>query len=532
MNDTLRIRLRNAETTDLEEQVREFSKAAVIGRSRDADLLLLDPGVSRRHAKLMPGDMGEWYVEDLHSTRGTKVNGRRLDTGEMATIGPGDLLEINPWSLLVLDENQGTTGVLLNESGQDGTIEDAVADPMLQARFEGLMDALRRTAGWTGEEELFAAMLDSLLAASDLERAMLLRIEGDETRAMSIRARRRDEERQPRGFSRTLVSAAIDREGTVRMEAHPDIAGGQSLVMSGAGEAFCRQVANDEEGVQLALYGDRVTCETDGDELVAWFDAISDLCEVALRMQRGRRAETERARFAAEMNAARAVQELLLPEADGRFEQLTWTSLAIPGLEIAGDLVDVRPVHGNLHVMLGDVTGKGTRAGLVMAGAQACADALVEEGLPPKELVERLDAWAVRNTPEMCFVTLWCGRIERDGTVHYVDAGHGLALVQRADGSIEYPEAGRRPPIGIEPMPCERTELRLEPGDALLIFSDGLIEEPGPDDPNDRYGLERVMETVERVGVDPKAIHTELVDWCGRTQFEDDLTVLVVRRDP
>ena len=106
MNDTLRIRLRNAETTDLEEQVREFSQAAVIGRSRDADLLLLDPGVSRRHAKLMPGDMGEWYVEDLHSTRGTKVNGRRLDTGEMATIGPGDLLEINPWSLLVLDENQ------------------------------------------------------------------------------------------------------------------------------------------------------------------------------------------------------------------------------------------------------------------------------------------------------------------------------------------------------------------------------------------------------------------------------------------
>ena len=171
-----------------------------------------------------------------------------------------------------------------------------------------------------------------------------------------------------------------------------------------------------------------------------------------------------------------------------------------------------------------------------MAGAQACADALVEDGLPPKELVERLDAWAVRNTPDMCFVTLWCGNIAPDGTVSYVDAGHGYALVLRADGTVEYPEEGRRPPIGIEPMPCEVTELQLEAGDSLLIFSDGLVEEPGPEgDPETQaelYGLERVVSTVERVGADPKAIHAELVEWCGRTRFGDDLTILVVRRDP
>ena len=79
MTEPLKIRLRNAETTDLEEQIREFTSPAVLGRSRDADVLLLDPGVSRRHAKFLPGDMGEWFVEDLHSTRGTRVNGRRLD---------------------------------------------------------------------------------------------------------------------------------------------------------------------------------------------------------------------------------------------------------------------------------------------------------------------------------------------------------------------------------------------------------------------------------------------------------------------
>ena len=104
----------------------------MIGRSRDADVMLVDPGISRRHAKLVPGDMGEWLVEDLHSTRGTKVNGRRLDPGDMHSLVPGDLVEINPWSPLVLDDGPRSTGVLLNESGEMGLIEDAVANPRLQ----------------------------------------------------------------------------------------------------------------------------------------------------------------------------------------------------------------------------------------------------------------------------------------------------------------------------------------------------------------------------------------------------------------
>ena len=134
----------------------------------------------------------------------------------------------------------------------------------------------------------------------------------------------------------------------------------------------------------------------------------------------------------------------------------------------------------------------------------------------------------------MCFVTLWCGRIDADGTVRFVDAGHGLALVLRSDGSIEYPEEGRRPPIGIEPMPCELIELKLEIGDSLILFSDGLIEEPGADESDDAgelYGLDRVKESVGRVGADAQAIHDELVRWSGRNQFSDDLTILVIENN-
>ena len=229
------------------------------------------------------------------------------------------------------------------------------------------------------------------------------------------------------------------------------------------------------------------------------------------------------------MNAARAVQEMLLPEANGDLGGLSWSSLSIPGLEVAGDLVDVRPREDSLYVMFGDVSGKGARAGLIMAGAQACAEALFEEGMSPLEVIQRLDHWAIRNTPDGCFITLWCGRIDPDGTVTYVDAGHGLLLVRRADGTIEWDEEGRRPPIGIEDLPTQECTVRLERGDEIIIFSDGLVEEPARDS-DDRYGLERVEASVVRHGGVPVKIHADLVEWCGREQFDDDLTVLVVRR--
>ena len=526
MSAPLRVRLRNAGTADLDEQILEVDEPIVLGRSRDADVLLAHPGVSRRHASLRPVE-NTWMVEDLHSTRGTYVNGRRLDPGESARVVVGDLIEINPWSVLILG-NHETTGVLLDDSMVEGTIVEAIASPMLQQRFDGLLEAVQRTAGRAGDEEVFAAMLESLLAGSDLDRAMVLRVEPEETRAISIRARDRADEEQPRAFSRTLVTAALARDATIRMEEQPDVTGTDSLAIAGVREAMCRRFAEDGDS-WLVLYGDRVETVGEDQDLVAWFDAIADLCRVALRMQRGRRAENERERLAAEMNAARAVQEMLLPEANGDLGGLSWSSLSIPGLEVAGDLVDVRPREDSLYVMFGDVSGKGARAGLIMAGAQACAEALFEEGMSPLEVIQRLDHWAIRNTPDGCFITLWCGRIDPDGTVTYVDAGHGLLLVRRADGTIEWDEEGRRPPIGIEDLPTQECTVRLERGDEIIIFSDGLVEEPARDS-DDRYGLERVEASVVRHGGVPLKIHADLVEWCGREQFDDDLTVLVVRR--
>lgn len=308
------------------------------------------------------------------------------------------------------------------------------------------------------------------------------------------------------------------------------MSGAASIIASGAGEAIARSLRVDDD-VHLTLYADRRATRGEDPELVAWFDAVASLCEVALRMQQGRRAEAARAKLAADMVAARAVQELLLPDAEGRSGGLSWRSLAIPGVEIAGDLLEVRLAGDDLHVMLGDVSGKGARAGLVMAGAQACADTLVEAGLGPGDLVARLDEWVIRNTPDDVFLTLWCARIGPDGTVRFVDAGHGHFLVHRADGRVEEPPYDGRLILGVQVVETVESTIRLDPGDSLVVYSDGLVEEPGSDEHRTQFGRPRLHQALAAHGPDPAAIHSTLVEWCGRERLGDDLTILVITRD-
>jgi hypothetical protein len=524
---SIRLRLRNAETTRLEEEIHDLRGPAVLGRSRDADILLSDPGVSRRHASLRPGEDGGWLIEDLHSTRGTSVNGRRMAPGEFSKIVEGDLIEINPWSMLVLG-HETTGGVLLDGDQVGGEIAEAFASPHLRHRFDGLVAAVQRASARSGEEEALGALLECLLDGCELDRGMIIRVEGGETRAVAIRSSDRAEEMEPRPFSGTLLHAALASGGTVRLEENPEVEKAESLVVAGVREALCR-CFDVAEGNSLSIYADCRKGIADG-ELVAWFDAISDLCAVSLRMQRGRRAEIERAQMSAEMNAAREVQELLLPSKSGRLGSLEWATVAIPGRVIAGDLVDLRPLTDGIHVIFGDVSGKGARAGMVMAGTQACADTLAEAGLAPAEIVEQLDRWAIRAIPEACFITLWCGRIEPEGLVRYVDAGHGLAMIRRAGGDVEMLDGERRPPLGIEPLPAVEATLQLEPGDALVLFSDGLAEEPSAARDGDRYGLDRVKASIIAHDADPSLIHADLVAWADRDRFDDDLTILVIRR--
>lgn len=224
----------------------------------------------------------------------------------------------------------------------------------------------------------------------------------------------------------------------------------------------------------------------------------------------------------------RAVQAALLP---GATSTPGWTAAHVwrAAADVSGDLADVAVgLDGRTAtITLGDVMGKGVPAGLLAAHLLGTMDALAREA--PAVAVEGAEN-AVRPRLERAaaFATLFHARIRlHDGSVEFVDAGHGFAAIARADG-----ETARIPsvdlPIGLQPRGFARLprHLDLGPGDVLVVASDGILELPTAS-----FGT--LTELAARLVRDPslaeglQAFLTTVPETIG-----DDLTIVAVRRDP
>lgn len=257
--------------------------------------------------------------------------------------------------------------------------------------------------------------------------------------------------------------------------------------------------------------------ELEGDELVAFLDLASW-------------AERELV-ASAEMSAAGRVQAAMLPSLPLQVDEWEIRGFCQPALTVGGDFFDYGLGHDVAHLGLGDVMGKGTSAALVGAGVRAAfrgTHAAVVDGLDLGLAATRV-ARSLADDLERAesFVTLFtCALDLPTGRARYIDAGAGLTLVVRADGSVERLTSEDRP-LGI--MPGDRWtqhETVLEPGDRMVVFSDGILDLL--DDP--LHWWERAGEMV-REATDT----TDLLGAVARLSRDrtplDDVTVLAVFRD-
>ena len=230
-----------------------------------------------------------------------------------------------------------------------------------------------------------------------------------------------------------------------------------------------------------------------------------------------------------EMQQASRVQASLLPSRPIRVGEWDVDGLCLPAMAVGGDFYDYEVTGGVLHVSLGDVMGKGTPAALIAAGVrsalrgtEAAAAAGVDLGVTVTRTARTLSDDLERTES---FVTLFEAVIDLDeGEVRYVDAGCGLALVARNDGSVE-PLRSTDGPIGLWPDDhWSEHRTRLEPGERLVVVSDGVLdlvgEGPGHAD--------RIAELV--LGGDAVSRLDEIVRDSDTTSAVDDVTVVVATR--
>lgn len=218
-----------------------------------------------------------------------------------------------------------------------------------------------------------------------------------------------------------------------------------------------------------------------------------------LRLNQERLLEQERLRK--ELEIGRRIQEELLPRRplQGAFAEVGGVS--IPAREVGGDFFNYFPLSdGEVAILIGDVSGKGVPAALLMASLQATLRARLPLQADLARLVDDLDREMASEEPLAPYYTLFLAVLEgRSGRLRYVNAGHNTQYVVRTDGSVlPLPSTGRPP--GLYPGGgYEESSVELREGDALFLFTDGLVETE--DESGEPFGMPR-LEALLRVNRD------------------------------
>ena len=254
-----------------------------------------------------------------------------------------------------------------------------------------------------------------------------------------------------------------------------------------------------------------------------------------LRTQRLEQEISERARIEQELRVARRIQQASLPEEVPTLDRWEISPLYRPAREVGGDLYDFHLLsEGRLGVVIGDATGKGVPAALVMSTSCGMLQLAAQEldSSSPGEVLSRVNETLFARIPSNMFVTCFYAVLEPESaTLRYANAGHDLPYLWHGGAAEELRARGM--PLGLMPgMRYEEKEITLEADEAALFYSDGLVEAHDPK--GEMFGFPRLRELVaehgEKLSLE-EALLEELYSFVGEGwEQEDDITLLTLRR--
>ena len=242
----------------------------------------------------------------------------------------------------------------------------------------------------------------------------------------------------------------------------------------------------------------------------------------------------ERERVKAEIDAANRIQAALLPPRDPQFDGATVASHYAAATEIGGDYFDFLPLDGNrLGLAFGDVAGHGLTSGIVMAMAKSALLVQASHDPSPCAVMEALNDIVLKTAPKRMLMTFFFGSLDLEsGELEFCSAGHLDPYVIRRGGGVPEPLSAWGFPLGVRrrhPFVLHRAQ--LEPGDRLVLYSDGLIE--AIDDDGEPFGFTRFEELLSRHGSrSPEELRKEILSSVKRFTRnrppEDDQTLVIL----
>ncbi len=242
----------------------------------------------------------------------------------------------------------------------------------------------------------------------------------------------------------------------------------------------------------------------------------------------------DKQRMENELSMARKVQEGLLPATMPDTPGLEVFGTSLSCLEVAGDYFDVINIDENRTVLaIGDVSGKGAGAAMLMSNLQASIRTAVKIGADLKQMIEQINDLIFDNTEAHQFITFFAGIYDKSTSkFDYVNAGHNPPLLVKKDGSLALFEGGGLILGALSDMTYDQESIKLDKGDLLFLYTDGLSEAENPE--GDMYDEERVEEFVIRnrdMGIDDMVdlLASEVGEFMNGVERKDDLTLLIAK---
>jgi serine phosphatase RsbU (regulator of sigma subunit) len=538
---------------------REFrlrGKVTLIGRDPHCDIVVAARETSGRHAMLLNAE-GEWYVEDLDSANGTRVNGRSARV--RIRLRHGDRLEIPGLTAEFRDESAVLSPLPVTAPAPPpgplppGHRHDAGSailrsldarsevriDVAPEAKLRAFVEISRNLAATLELRELLPRILDSLFAIfPQADDGVVLLRDGDATGPLIPRAVRHRE-----GFngtappvSRTVLDyvmnagqavLSVDVAGDDRFGASESLAGlrlrsvmcapmlGQNGSGLGAVMIDTRDPRRPFRQEDLDLLAGATVLAARAVELAALHEELRDL------------------------EAASQIQKSFLPTERPPMPRVRFFDHYASARHVGGDYYDYIPLSGGrLAVAVGDVAGKGVSAALLMARLSATTRFCLASEPTAGAAVRRLNGLLARTPVGDRFVTFVVAVIDPSaGTVTVVNAGHPPPILRRRGSASAPGPVGAEAasiPLGCLDLPYEEAVVPLEPGDAWTLYTDGITETRNP--AGDLYGMERLASAAKSAPADVEsfgeALLADVRRFAAGRPAGDDLTMVCFGVDP
>jgi sigma-B regulation protein RsbU (phosphoserine phosphatase) len=265
-------------------------------------------------------------------------------------------------------------------------------------------------------------------------------------------------------------------------------------------------------------------------------EAIAHLVVTALEKVRFLEAKHEKELLDRQLKDARDIQMSLLPKSFAELPQnIEMFGKSIPARQIGGDFFDIIPLDdGRILAALGDVSGKGMPAAILMAVSRMVLRSVVQDTVDLTTILEKVNNKLSKELDSYHFVTLQIVAIDpRTGKAEMSSAGHGPLMV-RLNKEIRLIETKGGPPLGIQGLPVQydKQEFQMTDSDCLIMFTDGLSEEHSEN--NEMFGSDRIESFLDcfselSASEITENLIAEAIKWRGSKEAHDDLTLLTLK---